>query len=289
LFGTKEDGVDLAQAYTYVNVVVGLVGGPVFGACASIIGLPGLGALVIFAELVSIATVTVPSWTAQYLACFGASLFGNVWQLFATRYLVLFPPPNRFGIVTGVFMLLIQIFLLPFLVVFNVWMEAIPDGVERYTIPTSWTLNVSLFLWFVYTLDLLIYDRLPKTCILLPPDERELCKGWGVRNFREAEEVLQLPKKELLRLAASDNALDQRRLIDRMTSSKAMKRWALVAEREAAKPQLLPQIEEQYDGLTYRSQKSVDSALLTPWLAEALDDDDQLAWLAGPRWGAPRA
>ena len=44
--------------------------------------------------------------------------------------------------------------------------------------------------WGLYSLDLLVSARLPQTCVLLPADERELCKGWGVRNLREAEEVL---------------------------------------------------------------------------------------------------
>ncbi|CAJ1328215.1 unnamed protein product [Effrenium voratum] len=203
LFGTKADGERLAEINVLCTSVVGLAVGPFSGSIADRFGLEVL--IVLFAMLTGLATVTLPlpSWPAQILCASSLTFFISLFTIFISRYLLLYSPPNRFGAVQGVYVLVVILISTPWSLGGVAATALLGTGVNAYRIPMlvfglTGVVSLSWYAWYFQK------NPPPENPTLLPEDEAELAKGFGCGNLEEVMEVTHMSsRKELIRKLAS--------------------------------------------------------------------------------------
>eukprot|EP00391_Amoebophrya_sp_Ameob2_P002494 CAMPEP_0179004476 /NCGR_PEP_ID=MMETSP0795-20121207/13327_1 /TAXON_ID=88552 /ORGANISM="Amoebophrya sp., Strain Ameob2" /LENGTH=1056 /DNA_ID=CAMNT_0020698745 /DNA_START=718 /DNA_END=3888 /DNA_ORIENTATION=+ len=90
----------------------------------------------------------------------------------------------------------------------------------KYAVPTIFTVLLAICAFGVFLADMNSRgDYLPSEPPLLPEDELEVCRRFGVASVEDAAFVLGVDRGEVLRLCASGNVLDMRRLVQLMAKS----------------------------------------------------------------------
>lgn len=226
LFGSPDDGEHLADLYAVMNAVVG-------GAIAplGIIFIDSLGIMSLIITLVvmnagTFAFIAQPSWLAQAVVCFCSVGDMAVYLTFVTKYILIYAPPNRMGVVQGLLFAYALLFNAPIMLSFQQWMDMMPDGVERFSLPLFVASGLGLLGSSVYAVRsyLVGFPELPE---LLPEDEIELAKPFGCRNLDEVCYVTHThDRHELLRALARGNVDAIRALVARVDADRMAEKLA---------------------------------------------------------------
>ena len=143
---------------------------------------------------------------------------------------VVFAYPNRVGTLTG---LLIAIFgLLSLVLILVVSLIIVITG--SYILPVRITSTLGAVTWAAYV----VYNKreqpFPTSPVLLPEDENEIAKIFGVSTIDDAAYVANMSPDALLKLSASTKVADLRRLSDIALSGGACERILHVARRNSS-------------------------------------------------------
>mmetsp|Transcript_122046 Transcript_122046/g.390283 ORF Transcript_122046/g.390283 Transcript_122046/m.390283 type:complete len:790 (+) Transcript_122046:184-2553(+) len=220
LFGHKRDGDRLAEIYVSLNGLVGLVLAPVGGTLADIFGVKAIMYCLGFSMVVATATCGIASWAMQTIAATSLVLFTTLFMLFVSRYLLMYAPPNRFGTVQGIYLLLVIVASCPISALGLLATAMLPQGVDAYRIPMlaygiAGTLSMTLY--GIYY----CFNPAPATPPLLPEDERELAGNFGCATLDEVLQVVQISsKQELLKALSSTEPETIQRLVASIDAQK---------------------------------------------------------------------
>lgn len=144
-----------------------------------------------------------------------------------------FSPPHRFGVVQGIFFLMVSVVLIPTYGVVTIFINQFGgSNATGYLILTRGFGIPAVLGWTAYTLRVTLLP-LPEV-VLIEKDEKELMQRFGVRTLKDAAEVTNLSEKELLKLLASNNVLVQEQLIQLSLSEDLRLRYVSLASRRAA-------------------------------------------------------
>eukprot|EP00929_Paragymnodinium_shiwhaense_P072673 TRINITY_DN3688_c3_g1_i1.p1 TRINITY_DN3688_c3_g1~~TRINITY_DN3688_c3_g1_i1.p1 ORF type:complete len:799 (-),score=199.56 TRINITY_DN3688_c3_g1_i1:131-2527(-) len=222
LFGTKADGKWLAEMFVSCNGLVGLALSPLSGVASDYFGfnffIVSLG-LVLF---VASATLGIPDRRAQTVCAVCLVFWMSVFNLFISRYLLKYSPPNRFGTVQGVYVFVLMTVSAPLTMISLGSIEVLPEGPNAYRIP-MWTSGITGALCMVVYACYYIKNPPPEVPHLLPDDEEELARGFGCKTLDEVLEVVGIAtRKELVQKLASTNPEVMHSLIKSIDTQKMM-------------------------------------------------------------------
>jgi len=231
----RSSGERLATMFNQVNGVLGLVLGPILGIivdrCAHPEdGILGLGVMILSCLAVIALLSPIAVWSVQLIDIFCAVVCQIAFLLFITRYSIIFAPPNRTGSVTGVFVC--GLGLLSLIPIIGMSIGISING--SYIRPQVVISSVGVLLWAAYLWFAKKADPWPSSPALLPEDERDIAKNFGVGSIEDAAFVAGKSTREFRRLSASSNVMDQRDLIDTALSSEAPVRVMEVARRRSS-------------------------------------------------------
>jgi len=222
LFGHEKDGERLAEVCVLATGIVGLAMGPFAGGIADRFGLPAFILFLAFLLLTSGSTLCLRSWPAQIVCAGCMVLFNLLFNLFISKYLLMYSPPNRFGTVQGVFTLVVVLAALPWSMSGMGVTAVLPQGVDAYRIPMlvfaiTGTIAMAMYAWYY------LRNPAPEVPILLPDDEVDLAKGFGCSTLEEVMEVTHIStRKELIKMLASSDPDVSRKLIKSIDTEKMM-------------------------------------------------------------------
>lgn len=233
LFGDKEEGRSLGKFYAGALAWIGMFVAPLCGVVIDFAGLPTFFGCIAIGSGVVAFFCGEATWGAQATAAIAAAFFAGTFVLIPTKYVVLFSPPQRFGTVQGLFIVLQFVILLPsFGAAFAIFLTG-PEAslLTKYIRFTQICGVLSAVYWVAYLVRWL--QRPEPGIILLEEDEREIAARFGVRSVASAQEVLGLTRKELLSMLASQDLLVQRQLQELAQSESAITRYAELCRRTA--------------------------------------------------------
>ena len=233
--GRSSSGERLATMFNQVNGVLGLILGPILGIvvdrCARTDdGILGLGCMILCCLAVIALLCPIAMWSVQLVDIICAVVCQIAFLLFLTRYAIIFAPPNRTGSVTGVFVC--GLGLLSFVPIIGISIGIAMNG--SYIRPQVIISSVGVVAWAAYLWFAKRADPWPSSPELLPEDERDIAKNFGVGTIEDAAYVAGKSTREFRRLSASSDVMDQRDLIDTALSSEAPARVMEVARRRSS-------------------------------------------------------
>mmetsp|Transcript_8671 Transcript_8671/g.19074 ORF Transcript_8671/g.19074 Transcript_8671/m.19074 type:complete len:813 (-) Transcript_8671:43-2481(-) len=226
LFGSQEDGTRLAELYTAVNGMVGLIAAPFCGAIADCLGLNIF--VVVLSLVVGVATwfSAIADWKAQTITCLALVLFSSLFNLYIQRYLLMYSPPNRIGTVQGLYMIFAIMASMPETIGGIACVDMLPEGPAAYQIPLRamgclGTLVLALYSCY-------FWRNPPPDCpVLLEDDEIELSRAFGCGNLDEVQEVMGISsRKELVKKLASTDPDTLREMICSIDTEKMVEMMA---------------------------------------------------------------
>jgi len=144
---------------------------------------------------------------------------------------VLFSYPNRVGVVTGALIFvfgtlsLVLILLVSLIIVIT----------KSYLLPVRIVSTIGMMAWAAYVVYIKREERFPASPTLLPEDEIEIAKNFGVSTIEDAAYVANMSPDALLKLSASTKVADLRRLSDIALSGGACERILHVARRNSSR------------------------------------------------------
>lgn len=230
LFGDKNEANSLAVFQSQLTVLFSIVGGIGSGTIIDWASLGTMAGVLCGCVVTVLILSPTASWYAQ-LVCTCVITFLNVAIMsMGLRFVAFFCPSHRFGMVSGLFSGASMVFALTGSMFWSI-LSALLSGVNAYTVPTFMCGIVGLLAWAVLASK---WSSLPMpTTVLLEGDEEELMNdNFGLKTFEDAEEVLQISRKEILRLLASQDMSERRILIEKMKDEDVQVRWALRAYRQ---------------------------------------------------------
>eukprot|EP00928_Gymnodinium_smaydae_P023455 TRINITY_DN19355_c0_g1_i1.p1 TRINITY_DN19355_c0_g1~~TRINITY_DN19355_c0_g1_i1.p1 ORF type:complete len:737 (-),score=118.11 TRINITY_DN19355_c0_g1_i1:300-2510(-) len=207
LFHSKEAGEHLANMQVVTTAAVGAACAPFIAKIADVLGLQLFAWLLTIFVAIPVSLFLIPSWWAAWATTAGLCLFSTLNQLFMSRYFLHYAPPNRLGVYSGVFTILVMMIMLPFSAGGYVWIMQSPKD-TRYIVPFL-TMGV-LGLIFLVAFNIRfcrVHDGrgVPKLPNMLPEDEMELVMPFGAMTLQEAADIVGLDKDDLFkRLADPD-------------------------------------------------------------------------------------
>lgn len=226
LFGSAQDGVNLAQIYVSLTAVVGGALAPFAGGLADKCGVHAL--IIGFSISLALGTITCyfATWFCQIICITCMIIFSSFYMLFLSRFLLNYSPPNRFGTVQGVYILFLVLLSLPPYLGMIGWHEALPEGVDSFRLPM-------LVFGMAGVLTMLLYacyfKRHPPPAVpkLLPEDEFELAQGFGCRTLEDVMEVVNIStRQDLLKMLASTDPTSQQQLFLSIDTDKLMEKMS---------------------------------------------------------------
>lgn len=200
LFASEDWGMYLADMQAGVSVVVVVVVGPVAGKLADLLGLHRFSILLTFCLATALAFFAVATWWAVWITMVSGTCYFTLWQIFQSRYVLAYAPPNRLGAYACVFGLFMSVFILPFLVATYSLILIISDGPNAFFLPFLVTGilglagNVAFNVLFGFAHGGHGVPTLPH---MLPEDELELSSIFGAIRLSEAAEIVRLSKEQL--------------------------------------------------------------------------------------------
>mmetsp|Transcript_30492 Transcript_30492/g.61195 ORF Transcript_30492/g.61195 Transcript_30492/m.61195 type:complete len:874 (+) Transcript_30492:77-2698(+) len=229
-------GLSLGVSFLKINTLVGLLVGPACGLLVDKFQHPSDGLIEICMLMtVSLAVVTllcgVASWMVQIVVLIFVCISQTMQLLFAMRYAVLFSYPNRVGVVTGALIFvfgtlsLVLILLVSLIIVIT----------KSYLLPVRIVSTIGMMAWAAYVVYIKREERFPASPTLLPEDEIEIAKNFGVSTIEDAAYVADMSPDALLKLSASTKVADLRRLSDIALSGGACERILHVARRNSSR------------------------------------------------------
>jgi len=229
-------GLSLGVSFLKINTLVGLLVGPACGLLVDKFQHPSDGLIEICMLMtVSLAVVTllcgVANWMVQIVVLIFVCISQTMQLLFAMRYAVLFAYPNRVGVVTGALIFvfgtlsLVLILLVSLIIVIT----------KSYLLPVRIVSTIGMVAWAAYVVYIKREERFPASPTLLPEDEIEIAKNFGVSTIEDAAYVADMSPDALLKLSASTKVADLRRLSDIALSGGACERILHVARRNSSR------------------------------------------------------
>ena len=233
--GEGTSGEKLATMFNKVNGFLGLVLGPVLGIVVDQFAHPedgifGLGVMIVTCLTTIAVMCPISLWGVQFTDIICAVCCQIAILLFLTRYSIIFAPPNRIGSVTGVFVC--GLGLLSLVPIIGVSIGISTHG--SYIRPQVIICTVGALLWAAYLWYVKKANPWPTSPILLPEDEQDISKNFGVGSIEDAAHVAGKSAREFRRLSSSSNVMDQRALIDAALSPEAPARVMEVARRRSS-------------------------------------------------------
>lgn len=233
--GGVANGERLATMFNKVNGFLGLVLGPILGIVVDRFAHPkdgifGLGVMILTCLTAIAVMCPFPIWGVQFTDVICAVCCQIATLLFLTRYSIVFAPPNRIGSVTGVFVC--GLGLLSLVPVISISIGISIHG--SYIRPQVIICSVGALLWSLYLWYLKKMNPWPTSPILLPEDEQDVSKNFGVGSLEDAAHVAGKSARQFRRLSSSSNIMDQRALIDAALSPEAPLRVMEVARRRSS-------------------------------------------------------
>jgi len=230
------DGFSLGISFLKINTLVGLLVGPACGLLVDTFQHPSEGLIEICILMtVSLAVVTllcgVANWMAQIVVLVAVSISQTIQLLLVMRYAVLFAYPNRVGVVTGALIFLfgavslVALLFVTLIIVFT----------KSYLFPVRIVSAIGTVAWAAYVVYIKRKEPFPTSPTLLPEDEREIAKNFGVATIEDAAYVANMSPDALLKLSASSKIADLRRLSDIALSGEASQRLLRVARRNSSR------------------------------------------------------
>eukprot|EP00411_Alexandrium_monilatum_P019910 CAMPEP_0175251430 /NCGR_PEP_ID=MMETSP0093-20121207/35659_1 /TAXON_ID=311494 /ORGANISM="Alexandrium monilatum, Strain CCMP3105" /LENGTH=729 /DNA_ID=CAMNT_0016545695 /DNA_START=42 /DNA_END=2231 /DNA_ORIENTATION=+ len=234
LFGSPEAGKRLAQLYAVTNAVIGGAIAPLGIVFIDRLGVQFLLVTVAVLNGGALAFVARPSWDAQTLTCFCSVATLAVFLTFMTKYVLIFAPPNRLGVVQGLLMAYAMLWNLPIVAAFEGWMNALPDGLGRFSLPFTTAAGLGLLGLCITTLRFCLVG-FPETPELLPEDEIEIAKPFGCRYLDEVCYVTHTSdRRALLRALAGGDADAVRAFVARIDADRVAEKMANMDADELA-------------------------------------------------------
>eukprot|EP00930_Biecheleria_cincta_P104527 TRINITY_DN9688_c0_g1_i2.p1 TRINITY_DN9688_c0_g1~~TRINITY_DN9688_c0_g1_i2.p1 ORF type:complete len:793 (+),score=147.90 TRINITY_DN9688_c0_g1_i2:45-2423(+) len=222
LFGDKDAGDELAGLYVLMNAILGVVLGPLAGSIADKLGLGAMIWLMCLNAALGTAFCGVASWMAQDVTCATMVFFILMFQVVITRYLLNYAPPNRFGTVQGVYIMLAIAVALPLQYGGIGAIYALPPGVDAYRIPFIAMGIVGVVGMTMYACYFQMHP-MPEIPRLLEDDEADLAKSFGCGNLSEVMEVTGVPdRKQLIKMLATTDPEVMHSLIRGINTEKMM-------------------------------------------------------------------
>eukprot|EP00931_Biecheleriopsis_adriatica_P048846 TRINITY_DN28226_c0_g1_i1.p1 TRINITY_DN28226_c0_g1~~TRINITY_DN28226_c0_g1_i1.p1 ORF type:complete len:775 (-),score=126.03 TRINITY_DN28226_c0_g1_i1:30-2354(-) len=271
LFHSKEAGEHLGDLSALVTACVGALGTPFIGAAVDFLGLQVLATSNAVAILAIVILLSTPSWRAQILCISCSAFYVNSFMLYMLRWMAIIAPPHRFGILQGMAIIYLFAFIIPLSVGMMLWVNSFGSdaGLEQYAIPMR-SMGVCAILGWSLVSFRLFCMALPEM-VLSPSDEKELMLRFRLQTLADAEIVLALPRKEILRLIASNNMLEQKKLVEMPMSPDVKARYKKLALERG---QQMPAAESTPKEVAVEVSKSMhvkslDPNLLIPALVDS--------------------
>lgn len=222
LFGRKEDGTRLAELCTSSNGIVGLALAPFVGSLADSLGLKVfLGAMAIILAACT-ALCGIGSWAAQIVVACLIVLFMALLNLFMSRYILQYAPPNRFGAVQGLYTMSVMLAAGPVSGIGLSMVDVLPRGPDAYRWPMyaqgiAGTIALSLYAVYYH------FNPPPEVPSLLDEDEKEIAKGFRCQSFEEVMEVVRIPtRRDLLKALSNSDPAAMKTLVRSIDPEKMM-------------------------------------------------------------------
>ena len=143
---------------------------------------------------------------------------------------MVFAYPNRVGTLTGALIAIFGLLSLSLILLVSLYIAV----TGSYIVPARITSAIGATSWAAYVWWVKREKPFPTSPVLLPEDEREIAKNFGVSTIEDAAFVAGLTPEALLKLSASTKVADQRRLSDVAMSGGACKRMLTVARRRSS-------------------------------------------------------
>ena len=143
---------------------------------------------------------------------------------------MVFAYPNRVGTLTGALIAIFGLGSLVLIILVSLYIAV----TGTYIVPVRVTSALGTISWAAYAWYAKKETPFPTSPILLPEDEREIAKNFGVSTIEDAAYVAGMTPEALLKLSSSTKVADLRRLSDAAMSGGACKRLLTVARRRSS-------------------------------------------------------
>lgn len=174
LFGELEAGSYLSTSSALINGLVSVAMAPVLGELGDRYGFGVYVNLQFILLIIFSCTVWVPIWAFTYIAGISAASYTSVNYMMSGAWFVNFSPPNRIGLVMGVWYLENSLIYVVTQVFVISWAMSLPAGANRYKIPMAFAGELAIFssAFFIWT----FYhsNPLPAKPRLLPEDDESM-------------------------------------------------------------------------------------------------------------------
>eukprot|EP00928_Gymnodinium_smaydae_P016464 TRINITY_DN16181_c0_g2_i1.p1 TRINITY_DN16181_c0_g2~~TRINITY_DN16181_c0_g2_i1.p1 ORF type:complete len:779 (+),score=131.36 TRINITY_DN16181_c0_g2_i1:53-2389(+) len=232
LFDDSDAGKRMGRIGVETNAFTGVVIVPLTGLFVDLIGTRALTFSIALSVCPVVAFCSMASWPLQWIASLASAFFTNAFLMFVVKYAVDIAPPDRIGTVQGLFVVLMFLSYFPMFIVMSLFFGQ-SDTIELDQICRATYMfgPVAIAGWLIY--GLYTCRRPPRELSLHEEDEKDLMKRFGVASLAEAEEVLGIPRKEILRMLSSSNVLVQRDLLQLGLSPGVYERYRKLAHRRA--------------------------------------------------------
>lgn len=235
LFGTPEDGKRLSRLFITGQGLGGVMMAPCAGRFVDRYGLGAMISACLVMAIMSVATCPFADWNIQTICSFSQALLICLAQIFISRFVLFYAPPNRLGTVQGVWIAIMTAVALPVVMGGMAWSGMMPPGVDAFRIPLVFFGVIALPAWFAFGV-FFRNNGVPPIPPLLPEDELELSRNFGCNNFEEVMQVVHIDsREELLKRLSKTDGDSLRELFRSIDTQMVMKMMAERSDDEIAR------------------------------------------------------
>lgn len=220
LFGSTEAGKWLGDVCALSNGIVGMTFAPWLGI---LVDRYGFG-LLVYSQLlllyIFVLTFWIPTSWAAIIACVSNVAYTSLSYTSYSSWFIYFAPPNRLGMVSGVWFLGMSFISAIVTIGLTSWSSIIPPGVNRFFWPLAADGAAALISMTMFCLSYYLQSPFPEAPRLLKEDEVEIAQNWGVESLAELSETLGVEsKRQLVRLLSSTRLDDVQELAELVEAS----------------------------------------------------------------------
>lgn len=183
LFDSKKEGEEFGTMCSFINGICGILVIPFVGWLADYLGLGAAIVAQVLLPAVFGFTCTLTSWSFATITAASACSYTCICFLLMNRWILYFSPPNRVGMVMGIFQAVTASLVYVFAEIGSILVICSFCSVAAGT-----TFGLYYF----------IVRPCPPFPRLLPEDEEELARTWGFNSLEEVAEILNISDQTLL-------------------------------------------------------------------------------------------